>query len=254
MSNTVLTSLMRAGVSTVLVLTMISLATAQVMNSTNYAIQNDSVNGGGGLSSSTNYGLQDTAGELATGESSSTNYQLRAGYQQMQSVFISISGVTSVTMSPSLGGITGGVANGSTSALVVTDSPSGYQLTIAASGAPAMQSGVNSIADYVPVGSVPDFGFITNPTDAHFGYSPEGSDIVTRFKDSGGVCGVVGGDTSLSCWDGLSTTPVTIASDTTSNHPAGATTTIQFRVGLGGSIGVAPGTYVATTTLTALPL
>lgn len=246
--------LMKAGVSTVVVLTMISLATAQVMSSTNYAIQSDSVNGGGQLSSSTNFGLEDTAGEIATGESTSTNYQLRAGYQQMQEVFISISSAAAVTMSPSLGGITGGIATGSTAVSVVTDSPSGYQLTIMASGTPAMRSGANSIANYIPVGSVPDFLFITNPTDARFGYSPEGPDIVTRFKDSVSTCGVSGGDTAARCWDGVSTTAITIASKSLSNHPIGATTTIQFRVGLGGSIVVAPGTYVATTTLTALPL
>lgn len=245
---------MRAGVSTVVVLTMISLAAAQVMSSTNYAIQSDSINTGGGLSSSTNFGLEDTVGEVATGEASSTNYELRAGYQQMQEVFISISSVAPVVLLPALGGITGGVASGSAAVSVVTDSPSGYQLTIQSSGTPAMRFGANSIANYVPVGAVPDFLFITNPTDARFGYSPEGPDIVTRFKDSASACGAAGGDTVARCWDGVSTTPVTIASNSSSNHPTGATTTVQFRVGLGGSIVVAPGTYVATTTLTALSL
>jgi len=254
MANAVLTSLMRAGVSTVIVLMMIALAAAQVMSSTNYAIESDSINVGGGLSTSTNFRLQDTAGEVATGESTSANYELRAGYQQMQEVFISISSASPVTLLPALGGITGGVASGSTAVLVVTDSPSGYQLTIQATGTPAMRSGANSIANYVPVGAVPDFLFITNPTDARFGYSPEGPDIVTRFRDSGSACGVAGSDTAARCWDGVSTTAVTIASKSSSNHPSGATTTIQFRVGLGGNIGVVPGVYVATTTLTALPL
>jgi len=233
---------------------MISLAAAQVMSSTNYAIQSDSLNSGGGLSTSTNFRLEDTAGEVATGEATSTNYELRAGYQQMQEVFISMSSVNAVTLLPALGGITGGIASGSAAVLVVTDSPSGYQLTLSATGTPAMRSGANSIANYVPVGAVPDFLFITNPTDARFGFSPEGLDIVTRFRDSGSACGVVGGDTVARCWDGVSTTAVTIASNSSSNHPIGTTTTIQFRVGLGGNIVVAPGTYFATTTLTALSL
>ena len=58
-------------------------AVAAVMESTNYKLQADSVNIGGGRSSSTNYTLEDTAGEVGTGTSSSTNYQNNAGYQQM---------------------------------------------------------------------------------------------------------------------------------------------------------------------------
>lgn len=254
MQRFVLSNFLLSCTSTVLLLSLLPLASAQVMSSTNYSIQNDSVNSGGGLSTSTNYGLEDTAGEIATGVGSSTNYELRAGYQQMQEVFISMSAVTPVTLLPALGGITGGVASGSTAVHVVTDSPSGYQLTIVASGSPAMRSGANSIANYTPVGGVPDFSFITNPADARFGFSPEGPDISIRFKDSASTCGVAGSDTALRCWDGLSTSAVAIAETASSNQPTGATTTIQFRVGLGGSIVVTPGVYIATTTLTALPL
>jgi hypothetical protein len=67
---------------------------AQVMQSTNYRIQSDSVNVGGIYSSSSNYRLEDTTGEIATGESSSTNYQIKAGYQQMQETYLSLSGGT----------------------------------------------------------------------------------------------------------------------------------------------------------------
>jgi len=228
-------------------------AAAQVMQSTNYRIQSDSVNLGGGFSSSTNYSLESTGGEVGTGDLSSASYQLKAGYQQMQEVFISLSAGGAVTLSPSIAGITGGTSNGSTTVTVITDSPSGYELTIQSSQSPAMQKGVDTILDYVPSG-VTDFTFTTGATNSHFGYSPSGIDIVQRFKDNGASCNVSSGDTLLACWDGLSTSPVTIAQDPTSNHPQGATTTVYFRVGVGGSVGQAPGTYTATTTLTALPL
>ncbi len=243
-----------AAVCTLLCIGVLSIAGAQVMSSTNYTIQSDSVNVGGGNSTSTNYGLESTVGEIATGRASSTNYELRAGYQQMQEVFLSLSAAADVTLLPTLGGLTGGVSSGTTAVVVTTDSPAGYQLMIQASGTPAMRSGASSIANYAPVGVVPDFNFITDPSDVQFGYSPEGSNVVLRFQDAGSVCGVAGSDTAFRCWDGLSTSPVTIAQSNTDNHPLGATTTIQFRVGIGGTIGVAPGTYVATTTLTALPL
>ncbi len=246
--------LRHAVIGTIISMAVLSIAGAEVMSSTNYRMQSDSVNVGGGQSSSTNYGLESTAGEVASGNSNSTNYLLRAGYQQMQEVFLSISAAADVTLLPALGGLSGGVSSGTTAVLVTTDSPSGYQLMIQASGTPAMRSGANSIANYAPVGAAPDFTFITDPSDVQFGFSPEGADIVTRYQDAGSVCGLTGSDTANRCWDGLSVTPVVVAQKSGSNHPLGATTTVKFQVGIGGSIGVAPGTYTATTTLTALPL
>ena len=226
---------------------------AQVMTSGSYRIQSDSLNVSGGLGTSTNYTLESTSGEIATGESTSTNYTMQAGYQQMQEVFISMSAAADVVL-PNIPGITGGTATGSNFVVVTTDSPAGYQLTIRANQSPAMQSAVGTIADYVPTGAVPDFTFTNDPAEAQFGFSPEGTDIAVRYQDSGGVCGVVGSDTSLRCYDGLNTSARVIAETTNANHPAGATTTLRFQLALGGSIVVPAGTYIATTTITALPL
>lgn len=231
----------------------IFLAQAQSVQSTNYTIISSSVNFGGGYSTSSTQTLESTGGEIATGLASSTNFNLKAGYQQMQEIFISMTAPSPVALDPAIPGITGGVSNGSTTVTVVTDSASGYTLTIASSLSPSMQNGAQTIADYVPVGD-PDFSFSINLTDAHLGFSPSGSNIVTRYKDNGAVCNSAGGDTLLACWDGLSTTARTIATSATGNQPNGASTTIYFRVGVGGgSVGLTPGTYTATTTLTALP-
>jgi hypothetical protein len=247
-------SLFQALLATIFVFLSVQTGQAEVMSSTNFKIQSDSINSGGGLSNSETYKLEDTAGELATGESTSETYNLKAGYQQMQEVFLSLSAIDDVSMAPNLGGVTGGVATGSTAFLVTTDSLAGYTVTINSSTTPAMQSGANTIADYVPAGGVPDFLFITDPTDVHFGYTVEGGDIAQRFKDNGTVCGIDSGDVGSRCWDGLSTTPVEIVSRTSSNHPAGVTTTLLFSVGIGGSSQVAEAVYQATTTVTALPL
>jgi hypothetical protein len=247
-------SFMYAGGTTLLVVSLLQIGSAQVMQSSNFKMQSDSINTGGEPSASSNFRLEDTAGEVATGESSSSNFNLKAGYQQMQSVYLSLSAIADVVMAPSLGGLTGGVATGSTAFLVTTDSAAGYTVTIQATTTPAMRSGANTIADYVPATGVPDFLFTIDPTDAHFAYSPEGTDIALRFQDSGSVCGVAGSDTSNRCFDGLTTSPVEIARRTSGNHPAGATTTIRFNVGIGGGISVPEGSYTATTTITALPL
>jgi hypothetical protein len=48
--------------------------------------------------------------------------------------------------------------------------------------------------------------------------------------------------------------PIEVAQGSGSNHPSGATTTLNFRVGVGSGSGALDGLYTATTTLTALPL
>ncbi len=240
---------------TPLLLISIELVGAQVMESTSYKIESDSVNFGGGLSSSTNYSLESTFGESGTGIASSTNYNLSAGYLQTTERYIAMSAPANITMSPDIPGIAGGIANGSTTVTVTTDSAAGYQLTIRASSDPAMQKGADSIADYSPAGAEPDFEFTTGATDSHLGYSPSGEDVASRFLDNTTVCGTGGSsETALKCWDGLSTSDVVISQGTTGNSPVGATTTVNFRVGIGGSVVQVAGVYVATTTLTAVAL
>ncbi len=239
---------------TIVTLSIIAPSFAEVRSSNSYQIQSDNINFGGGLSTSTNYSLESTAGEIASGESASDNYELRAGYQQMQEVYISMTAVSPVILSPNLGGITGGTSNGSTSVSVLTDSPSGYQLTISADSSPAMQKGSDTIADYVPVATpTPDMSFSLNVDDAHFGFSPEGTDVTQRWLNDTADCGVGTNSTALVCWDGLSMSEKVVAQGG-SNHPVGATTTVHFRLGIGSDATVPAGDYYATTTLTALPL
>lgn len=232
-------------------------AFGQVMNSNSYQIQSDSVNFGGGASDSSNYSLEDTLGEIATGRSSSASYQIRAGYRQMQEVYLALVPAGDVTMSPSLGGITGGTSNGSTTVTVITDAPAGYETYLKASSSPAMQ-GINNggtIADYTPAGSDPDFDFSVLATDAEFGFSPEGADVADKYLDDGVSCNVVSGsDTVDSCWGPLTITNELIAKRVSGNHPSGTDTVLKFRLTIGGAGLVLEDTYVATTTITAIAL
>lgn len=253
MVGSVLLTFFQSLIATVLSLAVLTVGFAQVRTSTNYQLQSDSINISGGLSTSTNYRQESTVGEVATGPSDSTSYALRAGYQQMQEVYLSLMATGDVTMSPDLPGVTGGTSNGSTTFTVLTDSPAGYQLTLQAENDPAMQSHAYTIADY-DAGADADFSFTTAPGEAHFGFTPEGVDVTQPFLDDGGTCGVGSLDSSLACWEGASTTARVIAQGAGSNHPLGATTTVHFRVGLGSNAGVIAGVYTATTTVTALPL
>lgn len=238
-------------ICTALILTSLQLGFAQVRSSTNYQIQSDSINSGGGLSSSDSFSLESTVGESATGPSDSTTYSLRAGYQQMQEVFISISDATEVFLTPDIGGLSGGTSNGSTSVVVTTDSPSGYSLTITAANNPAMNSDTNSIANYPPATT---FLFNVNDGEAFFGFTVEGVHTGSTFRDNGTACNIGLTVTPDRCWRGFTTGNILIARSGQPNHPSGSTTTVKFRVGVGQNAGVPSGLYTATSTMTALPL
>ena len=231
-------------------------AVSGMMSSTNYSIQSDSLNFGGGNSTSTNYIQESTGGEVATGFSSSTNYIMSAGYQQMNTVAISIVPPGSVTMSPNIGGVTGGTSNGSTNFTVTTDDPAGYTSTIQASSSPALvntSSTTNAFADYSPAGSAPDFTFGIAVTASAFAFSPQGTDADQRFKNDTSNCNTGTNSTVQTCWDGLSTSAKNVANRTSANSPSGIQTTLYFRAATGSSHMQVSGVYVATTTLTVLP-
>ena len=227
---------------------------ADPMSSSNYKIQSDSINFAGDHSTSASYTMEDTVGEVATGITSSTNFTVKAGYQQMQETYIAVSPAADVAMSPAIGGITGGIANGSTSFTVTTDDQAGYSATLAASSSPALVAPTGSFADYVPAGAAPDFAFGIAATASAFAFTPEGADIDQRFKDNGVSCNAGSSDTADACWAGPSTSPITIADRTSANQPAGTLTTLKFRAASGASHVQPDGVYVATSTVTVTAL
>jgi len=226
---------------------------AQQMSSGSYKIQSDSVNFGGVRSTSTTYLIEDTMGEIATGDSQSSSYKMHAGYQQMSEVYLSVVPPTPIIM-PTLGGLTGGMVSSSTSFTVTTDGMAGYYATLQSSSSPAMVSGIYSISDYAPSGANPDFTWTVAATSSAFGFTVSGSDTAIGFKDNSSVCGIGSFDSANTCWRGLSTSPISINNRTSANHPSGTVTTIEFRTELGSSHLQPSGTYVATSTLTVIPM
>ncbi|MEN9647244.1 MAG: hypothetical protein RLY57_48 [Candidatus Parcubacteria bacterium] len=238
----------------VLIVSCAGVLYADEMSSQHYSITSDSVNAGGILSTSTNYKLEDTAGDIATGISSSTNFLLYAGYQKQQMTDIALTPGGDVVMSPSIGGITGGTANGSSTFTVTSSNDPGYMVTIKASSSPALTTGSESFADYTPAGVVPDFTFSVDAGTSEFGFSPEGTDIHSKFLDNGVACGTGSSDTALSCWDALSTSDQTIVQRMSATASTGSQTTLNFRAAIGSGKIQPEGVYVSTTTITVLPL
>lgn len=224
------------------------------MSSTNYGINSDSINSGGlDVSTSENYDLKDTVGEVATGESTSETYKIRAGYRQLQEIYISISSESDEALS-SVSGLSGGTGVGSSTWTVITDNPAGYEMNIRSTTSPALQSGPYSFDDYSPSGVDPDYNFTISTTESAFGFSPEGQDIVQRFKDNGSVCNAGSSDGSMKCWDGFSTTTQTISRSYSPNQPSGTATTIQYSAGIGSSKIQENGDYSTEIIVTAIAL
>jgi len=226
---------------------------AYVASSTNYIIERDSINFAGTRSTSSNFLLEDTGGEVGTGRGTSTNYILNAGYQQSDG-YISISAPSDVNLSPAINTLEGGTASGSTSWTVSTDNPTGYVLYVKASASPALQSGANSFSNYTPASSVPDYSWSVGSSVSEFGFTPEGIDIFSTYKDNGVSCGVGFSDTTSACWDSVTTSNKLIAKGSVSNHPSGTATTLRLQAQAGSSASQSAGSYSAGIIVTAIAI
>jgi len=237
---------------------------AFVMESSGYRIQSDSVNVGGARSESSNYIQESTVGEIATGRSESSSYRLKAGYQQTQEAFLAISAIADITMSPDLGGITGGTANGGAQFTVETDNEAGFQVTIKTDSDNGMEGETQSGTIFhleTATPEVPDYTFTSAPANSSaFAYTINSSttgEIVQAFRNNGSnTCNTGSTETDDNCWIAATTTARTIISTTSRTPTSGATSTIFFRVVVSENHSpILPADiYTATTTLTATAL
>jgi len=164
-------------------------------------------------------------------------------------------------MTPSLGGLTGGTALGSTTVAVDTNDIAGYNMTIFASSSVGMignASSTNNIPAYVTATSgLPDYTFNPPAHSARFGYNvtaASSTDVTQMFLSNGSSpCGTGSTMSSLHCWIAATTTAVTIINRNLPTAVTGASTTLSFEVQITSNPNpqIPNDTYVATTTLTA---
>lgn len=242
--------------SALLLLVLFDISHAYVASSSSYRINSDTISIGGLLATSTNYGVESSISGIEAGTSTSASFTLNSGYLAMNSSYLAISTPSNVTMSPAINTSGGGVGNGSTSWTVTTDSSGGYSLSVRASTNPALKSTSDSFPNYQPVSAgVPDYNFREGAAVDFFGFSPEGTDIKSLYKDDGvSACNTGSNDTSDKCWDSITTSNKLFASSATANHPNGTATTIKFRAAAGSLINKTAGSYSATIIVTALAL
>jgi len=206
---------------------------AAVMSSSNYAIQSDDLTPSGGENlSSANYIFKDTLGEVSTGPSASTSYGMKAGYQEMQETYLAVSAPSAITMTPAIGGVSGGTATGSSSDYVITDNLAGFSMKINSSTSPSMTltGDITHYFDNYTATGTPAYQWnVVNA--AKFGYTvAPGSQggLSLAFHDNGSVCG--SGSGSGNCWNGFTTAPVNIVSTTSrTNNSPGELETVSFK-------------------------
>ncbi|OHA58122.1 MAG: hypothetical protein A2571_03735 [Candidatus Vogelbacteria bacterium RIFOXYD1_FULL_44_32] len=232
---------------------------AYVAESTSYKIESDSINfGGTENSTSASFNLSDTFGELATGTSTSASFNLHAGYRALESESASV--VVVLTLSAPddvpLGNLDKGEEiSGQAVWNVSTNNPAGYRLSVKSNTEPALKSTEDSFTDYSPTDGVstPAYSWSLGASSALFGFTPEGTDVVARFKDNGSTCATGSGNTTSSCWAGFSTTNQTIAEKTSANA-LGTDTTVRLQAGIGNDSETEPGDYTANIIATAITL
>lgn len=229
-------------------------ALAFVSSSNSFRLQYDSMNSGGGLSNSENFGLKDSLGEPASGISASDNFKVKAGFFHLGESNISISSPADFSFSSALGGISGGTTDGTISWNVMTDNPGGYTLSARSATEPALKSGEYSVSDFSPVEvNTPDFEWSIDQDDAEFGFSPEGSDVVLKFKDDGfGTCGTGSQNSTNKCWYNFKTSNETVSQSSSNNNPSGSTTELKLKAQVGNSRFQPEGNYTAQIIVTAM--
>jgi len=205
---------------------------AYVMSSGNYHIQSDdSLTPTGGVGTSANYVFKDTMGQVSSGVSNSTLYKIKAGFQQMQEVSLSVSAPDDTSLTPDIPGVSGGTADAGVDWSVQTDGSSGFDMKINASTSPAMKLPPDGAYYFDDYSTTPTYNWDIGSNAAKFGFAvvpATSADAVLAFKDNGGACGA--GENIGNCWAGLNgTTPTAIIHRTSRTSPAGENETINFK-------------------------
>jgi len=227
------------------------------MQSSNYRIQtDDSLTPAGGNSSSVNYVYNDTMGELSTGLSDSANYLLKAGYQEMQQFYITVSSPGNLTMLPSIPGMSGGTANATGSYNVITDSPSGFNMQIKASTVPAMLLTGDATYYFADYPATPSYGWNVNSNNSQFGFTVEpatSADTASTFLDNGSnTCGTGSTNGTDTCWAGFNgTNNISLINRTTRTGVSGEGEVLKFKAQSNNNF-LKSGNYTAGITVTVL--
>ena len=107
----------------------------------------------------------------------------------MQESYIAISSPSDLALTP-IGGINGEASEGTMFWQVTTDNSAGYSMSIKATTAPALTSGTNSFADYVPAEPTLIIIFLSFLPHRLLDFLRKELTQNVRFKDNGIICNI----------------------------------------------------------------
>ncbi|OGH87807.1 MAG: hypothetical protein A3J93_05245 [Candidatus Magasanikbacteria bacterium RIFOXYC2_FULL_42_28] len=135
------------------------------MSSTDYYIYADDFSMGGGLSTGGEYSLQDTIGQSPVDAISGGSYALSAGYQFQTLGTISMS-ISSSSLSLGTLSATGASSTAETTVTVITDSASGYVLSVSDVSGESLTPVADDAVD--GNGDSEEYGLAVSGSDADF--------------------------------------------------------------------------------------
>lgn len=229
---------------------------AYVMSSGNYRIEsNSSIGAEGGQDwASANYIFRDTLGEVSTGLSDSNSYKVKAGFQEMQETYITVSAPGPASLAPDIPGMSGGSANASISVTVITDNAAGFNMGMKSAAVPAMPLVGDPTIYFADYPSTATYSWSVSSGNAQFGFTVEPDtvlDTATAFlDDSGSSCGVGDENNADTCWAGFTgTTNIPVINRTTRTDNTGEAEYLKFRAQANNKF-LKEGTYSSTLTMT----
>lgn len=228
---------------------------ASIMGSDSYRIQSDSVNIGGRRQISDTYYSEDSAGEVASGISESASYKLKAGYQEMQEVYISLTSPGNIAMDNL--SITQNTSIGTGDAwTVITDDPAGYTLTFQTDNASCLSNpGTGEVfTDYSEATSGTPETWSVGSGAYEFGFSVYGNDVSTATWGTDTSCGIGSVPSTNLKYEGFKgVTAITVANTSSRTSPTG-TDTVLCVAAEQKNVYAPSGNYTADITATATAL
>ena len=183
---------------------------------------------------------------MADAASATIQQQFTAG--QKITGELSMTDPADVTMSPDIGGMSGGSSTGTTNFSVTTSNTAGFDTTVKSSSTLKHPTLTDFFKDYT--NTSPTYNW-TDPADSGFGYNVVSTVASLNFKNNGtSACGSGSSNGIEHCWIGFSsTTPYTILSSSTAQK-TGVTATINLKAYLAANQNFSDGTYTTTITVT----
>jgi hypothetical protein len=168
---------------------------------------------------------------------------------------------STMVLSPSMAGQTGGTATGTFGCIVTTSNSTGYNLKIEKNQKLQIADVADQrFDDYTTSTAYSDWTFAAPGNgNERFGFNivscSSSTDVVQNFRDNGSsACATGSSVTAWHCFSHIPTTPAsaeTVVNRTTSTPSGGILTVFGLQAVAGGSNNLNSGTYTCTTTVTA---